>query len=99
MTRRLRVRPEAEAEIDSAVQWYESKRPALGAEFMAALDNALDDALAAPEASPVWRAGYPFRKYVVRRFPYVVLFTVTHEDVEVVAVAHAKRRAGYWLRR
>ena len=54
--RRLRIRPEAEAEISSAAEWYESKRPGLGAEFMATLDRAFEQVLDAPDASPVWRS-------------------------------------------
>lgn len=55
--RLLRVRPEAEAEIESAAQWYESKRPGLGADFMASLDAAFEAVLEAPTTSPRWRSG------------------------------------------
>lgn len=100
MTRRLlRVRPEAEVEIEFAAEWYESKRPGLGAEFMASLDAAFEAVLETPTASPRWRSNYPFRKYLLRRFPHVVFFKIEEDAVEIVAVAHAKRRPGYWLRR
>ena len=35
----------------------------------------------------------------MRRFPYIVMFTVADDSVEVVAIAHAKRRPGYWVDR
>ena len=92
--RRLRIRPEAEAEILSATEWYESKRPGLGVEFLAGVDQAFEQILDAPEASPVWQP--PFRKHLLRRFPYVVFFTASTETIEVVAVAHRRRRPGYW---
>jgi len=36
---------------------------------------------------------------VLRRFPYTIFFTVTELSVEVTAIAHAKRRPGYWISR
>jgi hypothetical protein len=36
---------------------------------------------------------------IVRRFNYVVHFLVEVDEVQVVAVAHAARRPGYWLSR
>jgi toxin ParE1/3/4 len=39
------------------------------------------------------------RKYLLRRFPYAVIYRVTDEAIEVVAVAHGRRRPGYWKTR
>jgi hypothetical protein len=39
------------------------------------------------------------RSAKVPRFPYRVVYVVVGSDVDVVAVAHAKRRAAYWRRR
>lgn len=66
---------------------------------MATLDRALDEVLDNPAASALWREGHPFRKHVLRRFPFVVFLKATEEAVEIVAVAHEKRRPGYWLDR
>jgi hypothetical protein len=49
---------------------------------------------------PPWRDNLPFRKAVLlRRFPFVVFFQDLEDEVRVFAVAHGKRRPGYWLRR
>lgn len=99
MTRVLRVRPEAEEELDAAAQWYEARKPGLGAELVAAVDEALMWIVESPLASPIWRPGIPHRFHAVRRFPYLVFFIVDDNVVEVVAIAHGKRRPGYWQRR
>jgi hypothetical protein len=39
------------------------------------------------------------RKATIQRFPYVIAFEKHEQDVLVLAVAHAKRRPLYWLRR
>jgi toxin ParE1/3/4 len=97
--RRLRVAPEAEEELAKAAEWYEAKRLGLGVELVLHVQRAFDEIREAPEASPLWQPGRPYRKLVMRRFPYVIMFTVDGESVEVLAVAHAKRRPGYWADR
>jgi toxin ParE1/3/4 len=100
VTRRpVRIRPEAEAEASRAAAWYESRRPGLGADFMATLDRAIHTIQDSPEASPLWRPGHPYHKHVLRRFPYVVFYKASPVDIEIVAIAHAKRRPGYWVER
>ncbi|MDB4278307.1 type II toxin-antitoxin system RelE/ParE family toxin [Deltaproteobacteria bacterium] len=99
MKRTLRVLPDAEAELQSAAIWYEEKRRGLGIEFVAVVDQALQSILDNPEACPVWRTDRPYRKRSLKRFPYVVFYCLDSATVEIVAVAHAKRRPGYWLER
>ena len=99
MTVRVRIAPEAEAELGAAALWYESKCAGLGADFLAAIDAALERIAENPLAAPMWQAGLPYRRHLVWRFPFLVFFTVSDEAVEVLAVAHAKRRPGYWRNR
>jgi plasmid stabilization system protein ParE len=96
---RLRIAPEAEEELAAAAEWYEARRDGLGVELVASVDRAFEEILAAPLSHATWRTDRPFRKNVVRRFPYVVFFTVDEDAVVVVAVAHARRKPGYWVGR
>jgi len=95
----LRVLPEAEEELAAAAEWYEGKRAGLGVELVAVVDGAFDEILEAPLAHPSWRTDRPYRWKVLTRFPYVVFFRLDGDAVEIMAVAHARRRPGYWLRR
>ena len=99
MKRTLRVLPDAEAELQSAAVWYEEKRRGLGIEFVAVVDRAFQSILENPKACPVWWPDRPYRRRLLKRFPYVVFFGMDAATVEIVAVAHAKRRPGYWLDR
>jgi hypothetical protein len=72
----LRVLPEAEEELAHAAEWYESKRGGLGIELVAVVDAALDEIRDAPAACPLWRDGRPYRRKVLTRFPYSVVFRV-----------------------
>ena len=95
----LRVLPEAEEELAEAARWYETKRVGLGVELVAIVDGAFEKILDAPLLHPPWRRDRPYRRATLTRFPYVIFFRLDGEVVEVVAVAHAKRRPGYWVDR
>jgi toxin ParE1/3/4 len=99
VSRELRILPEAEAELMAAAEWYESRQPGLGVAFVEAVGRALDGVVEVPQTNPLWRRGYPYRRHVMRRFPYTIIFTMTELGVEVTAIAHAKRKPGYWLNR
>jgi plasmid stabilization system protein ParE len=62
---------------------------------------ALDHAIGAIRDNPQrWpRHVHSTRKYLLRRFPYGVIYRMTDAAIEVVAVAHGRRRPGYWKTR
>ncbi len=100
MRPRVVLLPEAEEELAGAGEWYEERRPGLGVEFVAEVDDALAGIGEQPEAWPIWRPDRPYRKRSLSRFPYVIFYSLSGADlVEVVAIAHAKRRPGYWMER
>lgn len=90
------VHPEAIAETRAARQWYES-RSAEAAAFMAELDVALERIEEAPRIWPPYLADT--RRYLLRRFPFFVVFREAGDRVQIVAVAHARRQPGYWIGR
>jgi len=90
--RRLLFRPEAEADLATAVTFYEDKRPGLGRELVAAVDRALTAIEEAPGAQPLFQHGHPVRRYKLARFPILIVFSEQGQAVTVVAVAHTKRR-------
>lgn len=96
---RLLIAPEAEEELAEAADWYEARRAGLGVELIAIVDRAFEAIVASPLAHPTWRPDRPYRRTVLRQFPYVVFFRCDGDDVIVVAVAHARRRPGYWVGR
>lgn len=38
-------------------------------------------------------------QFVMRRFPYVIFYEEFHATISIYAIAHAKRKPGYWLGR
>jgi hypothetical protein len=101
--RRPHFLPAAQAELIHAATRYEQEREGLGAEFLRAVDRALGLVVAAPERWPLAPRVSPrrgARRYVLERFPYAVTYRLIGDhELEVVAVAHHKRRPGYWAKR
>jgi len=52
-----------------------------------------------PRAWPEWNVDRRYRRMVLRRFPYLLFYEIRDDVVEFVAVAHTRRRPGYWLSR
>ncbi len=40
-----------------------------------------------------------YRKCVIQRFPYVMYYMDLDAVIWIAAIAHAKRRPGYWMSR
>jgi toxin ParE1/3/4 len=100
VTRPIRGAPEADAEFADAVRWYEEQRTGLGSEFLAAVREARKLIEDRPGIGATMRgAKRGERRLMVRRFPYQLIYYVRSHDIVLVAVAHTKRRPGYWKRR
>lgn len=98
MNRSLVFHPEAADELADASLWYERQQLGLGDEFEDAVYAAAERVAERPLAWPVWQGFAPVRVYNLRRFPYRLPF-VSADVVLVLAVAHMKRRPGYWASR
>ena len=44
-------------------------------------------------------ASFRTRKYILKKFPYQLVYREKQDQIDIVAVAHHKRRAGYWRKR
>jgi plasmid stabilization system protein ParE len=97
VSRRLIVRPEAEAEMAEAFDWYEDRVPGLGSEFLLCVDAVFSAILRSPQQYP--RVNRVARRVLVRRFPYEIFFVEDDERVAVLSVFHAKRNPKRWQER
>jgi len=93
----LVVRPLAEADIDEAFAWYESRSVGLGVDFLRAVDSCFAALEAAPLAYPVVYRGA--RRVLLRRFPYAVLFVISGERLDVLACTHTSLHPRRWRQR
>ena len=97
MAKRLTFDPGAKLEIREAALYYEEARVGLGEEFLQAVENAIRNLFNNPLR---WRlVKDPFRRCIVHRFPYAVIFSADDYEVFIAAVMHQKRKPDYWIDR
>jgi len=97
VTPRLVLRPQAEAELLGARDWYEDHRPGLGAAFATEVDRALGGIIRSPLAYS--RVQGEIRRALVRRFPYAIYFRAMPDEIVVLAVIHGRRHPRRWQAR
>ncbi len=94
---RLSYHPDAEAELAEAARFYERKVPGLGTRFRTEFDAAVIKILEAPER---WRIlEKDIRRFLMRRFPYSILYRIAGEEVRILVVKHHSRHPDYWKER
>ena len=87
----------AKDELAAALQFYGERSPMLAARFAAEIDRAVAQIAATPQA---WPSVTPrLRRYVLRQFPYLVLFRGDERGVLVAAIAHHRRDPARWRQR
>jgi toxin ParE1/3/4 len=85
---------DAFAEMIEASKYYEERALGLGMSFLDSIEEAVDQVLANPEACQL--VSDLVRQKLLKRFPYSVLYVIEPECLRVMAIAHQKRRPGYW---
>jgi toxin ParE1/3/4 len=96
-SRQVDIHPHAVAEAQAAAQWYRERNRSAAQAFLAELDLAIKKIGENPEIWPPYVAGT--RHFVLQRFPFSVIYRLVPNRVEVVAIAHGRRKPGYWKER
>ena len=99
MTRPIRVSEPASDELSEGVRWYEARRASLGGEFFDAVTATLLLIETNPEIGTTDSSDGHTRRALVARFPYQVVYRLRPTELVIVAIAHLKRRPGYWKNR
>jgi toxin ParE1/3/4 len=94
---RLEFHPAAIEEARAALLWYAERSAAIADAFVAELDAAMERILEAPQRWPTYAHGT--RRYLLRRFPYLIVYRELPTGIQVLAVMHGRRQPGYWKTR
>ena len=94
---RIEFHPSAVDEAEGALEWYAARSPAAAKAYLHELDHALSQIAEAPHRWP--RYSQDVRRYQFRRFPFTLFYRATQDSVQVLAVAHQRRKPGYWRHR
>jgi toxin ParE1/3/4 len=89
--------PAAALELVEAYDWYEAEFPGLGGRFQAEIDSTVERMTANPLQFPAVLRGA--RRALLRRFPYMLFFTVDDTRLLVIACLHVSRDPRIWRKR
>jgi plasmid stabilization system protein ParE len=77
-----------------AALFYEAAATRLGDDFLDDVQHAIDSVREHPELGSGVADG--FRRVLLRRFPFSIIYATETAQIVVVAVAHQRRAPGYW---
>ena len=90
----VRFHSDALAELVDAMDWYALRSNRAKESFLDEFEFAASRIREAPLRWPTYLLGT--RKVRLRRFPFALVYHVGVEVAHVLAVAHLRRRPGYW---
>lgn len=86
--------PAASEEFAAAAAYYESQQRGLGQALVDEVEKTLNRIAEHPKAARVVIGGV--RRRLVHRFPFAVLYRLRDKHIVVAAIAHRRRKPGYW---
>lgn len=93
----LRFHPEIVFEVKASYFWYQKQAKGLGDDFLDELESAYQAIIEFPRVWPFFQRG--FRRFLLSKFPFSVIYQEHDGIIYVVAVMHNSRKPGYWLHR
>lgn len=94
---KIEFHPEARLELENARAWYRERSKIAARAFVTEVLRALRSIAISPEAWPRTRVNE--RRFVLKRFPYSIIYRIRENEIFITALAHQRRLPGYWRRR
>ena len=93
----FRFLPPAEAELLEGISYYSAIHSELGSRFEQAIAEAVRNLVAHPERGAP--RSKTTRRWLVKGFPFGIIYRASESAVLIVAVAHQRKRPEYWAGR
>jgi toxin ParE1/3/4 len=97
MAKPVEIMDEADAEADEAADWYLDIDEQLASDFTEEYAAAIEYVGEHSNAFPAYLHGT--KRYLFKRFEYQLVIRELLDRVQVIAVAHLRRKPGYWKKR
>ncbi len=91
--------PEARAEFIAAVAYYDEQAAGLGTRFIEEVEQTVQHIADHPGLGITVDEPRGLRRWMVRRFPYYLIYRSEPDTTLILAVAHQRKRPGYWRNR
>jgi hypothetical protein len=96
---KVHFHPQASLDLNDATDHYERQRTGLGRQFAVEVHSTVKRIEHSPSAWAIVDPKAGLRRCLTHRFPYGVVYQIQTHRIVVLAVAHLRRRPGYWRSR
>ena len=93
----IEFHPDVAKEIKSSYQQYQNQADGLGKDYLSELESSFQTIQELPNTWPKFKK--EFRRFLLSKFPFSVIYQSNENTVFVVAVMHNSRKPGYWNER
>jgi plasmid stabilization system protein ParE len=90
----IEFHPEARTDALEAYHWYAKRSERAAEAFRESIKAAGESIRQSPERWASYLHGT--RRYLLKRFPFVIVYRLTKHRIEIIAVAHGRRKPGFW---
>ena len=93
----VEIHPSALEEAHAAYHWYKERNETVAKSFLAELDHAIE---LVSEEPMRWSAYLDrTRRFLIKKFPFSIIYCHQNQTVQILAIAHERRKPGYWKNR
>ncbi len=89
--------PSAEEELNEAINYYNECQDGLGLAFAKEVNRSIQNILSYPQAWPFLSQNT--RRCLANRFPYGVIYQISHDKIYIIAIMQLNRKPTYWENR
>ena len=93
-SKRVEFHEAAIVELEAALTWYFERSERAALRFASEVERAVALIAKTPERFPADAGGT--RRFLLQRFPFAVIYRDLPSVIQILAVAHGRRRPGYW---
>ena len=94
---RLLIHPDARLEMLEAYDWYAERNQDAADSFLQEIEHAGKTITTSSKSWPAYLHGS--KRYLLKHFPFSIIYREKDGIIEILAVAHQRRRPGYWKKR
>ncbi|MGY6521039.1 MAG: type II toxin-antitoxin system RelE/ParE family toxin [Mongoliitalea sp.] len=98
MAYNIRISDEAESDLLHSYRWYEEQKEGLGEDFLVVIDAGLQTISDNPMIFQI-RYKKKVRAFVVDRFPYLILYIINGNDLDIISVFNTSQNPKKWKKR
>lgn len=94
---KIELSDEAEKDFDKSYQYYANENEKVADNFFQQVDKSLNKISESPDTFQ--KAYKNVRKYVMKKFPFIIYYQTTQLVVRVIAIFHTSRNPEIWKER